>query len=166
MIIKKTNDKGFTLLEILIAVAILASSILALSSLQASSYLSSERGELLSRATLLAQEKMTEFEIEIEKDMKRNKFPSEAENSGVFDEPFEDFRWKTLLKKVEIPVLESGGDSEESKNIFILNYLKNISKQISESVREVQVTVLWGDKDLPEDEQPQMSLTTHIVKLN
>lgn len=164
-------QSGFTLLEILIAVAILASSFLALLSAQGTSFRASERAERLTQATLLAQSKMVELEMELDADLAKNKFPSDdEEKTGTFDEPFEDYRFKYTLKKVEIPVPPQGegeaeGEGRASSNILIGNYIKNVTEQISKSVREVQLTIFWGDKDRPEEEQPHFVLTTHWVKL-
>lgn len=161
----KNNQKGFSLLEILIAVAILATSLVSLMSAQGASFLSSERGESLTEATFLARDKMAEIQIELAADLEKNKFPDEGvEKEGTFDEPFEDYRWDYAIKKVEIPMVEGAG-GEEGKNAMVGNYMKNITDQISKSVREIKLTIYWGSKDAKKEDQQQMSVTTHIVKL-
>lgn len=155
------NQKGFTLLEILIALGILATSFTMLFAAQGNSFLDSERAERLTVATNLAQQRMVELEMELAEDMKRRKFPDEKEESGTFDDPFADFRWQYNIKKVEIP----SAASAEGQNPLIGPHIKRISDQISKSVREVTLKVFWGDKDKPEEEQSQMSVTTHIVKI-
>ena len=158
------NTKGFSLLEILIAVAILATSFTVLLTSQGSSYLSSERAEQITQATFLARQKMSDIEIELAKDLEKNKFPDqEKEEVGIFDEPLDEFRWKYSVRKVEIPIVGTG--NEESGNPLIGAYMKNMMEQISKSIREIKVTIFWGDKDSKEEDQPQMSVTTHIVKL-
>lgn len=160
--LKISGNKGFSLLEIMVAVAILATSMVVLMALQGSTLLASGRAERLSQATYLARQKMVETEIEIEEDLAKNKFPEqEVEKAGQFEEPFEDFRWKYTLKKVEIPV----GDQEGEGNPLIGGEIKKIMDQISKAVREVKITVFWGSKDLSEEEQPNIVVTTHVVKL-
>lgn len=156
------NKRGFTLLEILIAVSILATAFSTLLLAQGNGFLASERAERLTQATFLVRQKMVEFEITLEEDLNRNKFPDEKEEAGTFDEPFEDFRYKQTVKKVEIPL--SGG-GEASENALVAGYLKQVMDEISKSIREVKVVIFWGDKDLPEEEQQQLAVTTHIVKL-
>lgn len=156
------KSRGFTLLEILIAVGILSTALVVFVTAQGSAFLASERGELLNQAVFLAREKMTEAEIKIEEDLSKNKFPDDSESEGIFDEPFDDFRWKQTTKKVEIPIL--GGD-EGGENAMVMTYAKNVMDEISKSVRELKVIILWGDKEKPEEEQEQLSLTTHVVKL-
>ncbi len=171
---KMTSHKGFSLLEIMIAVAILATSVVALLSAQGSSFLSSQRAERLTQATLLARKKMAEMEIEFQKDLDKNKFPEDdVEESGKFDEPFEAFRWSSSIKKVDIPVpdvpdtatSDSGEDNTGSENVAVASYLKSVMDEMSKQVRQVKLTVYWGDPNLPLKEQPQMTLTTHWVRL-
>lgn len=160
MISHKQN--GFSLLEILIAVSILATSLVILLSAQGGSFLSSERAERLTEATLLARGKMVEIEIEFEKDLAKNKFPEEdLENSGEFEAPYEDYRWKYTVKKVEIPFVDAG----KGENVLVESYSKNVMDLIAKSVREIQLRVFWGDKDRPEKDQPHLIVTTHWVKL-
>lgn len=163
-LLKNSVRAGFTLLEIMIALVILAGSILALLSAQGGSFLASERAERLTAATFLARQKMSEMQMEIEKDLAKNKFPrDDTEETGDFDEPFDDYRWKYIVTKVEIPLQEAG--SEEGAHALVLSYVRSIMEQISEGVREIKLTVFWGDKDLPEEEQQSLDLVTHIVKL-
>lgn len=163
--IRYLNSKGFSLLEIMVAVAILATSFVVLLSSQGSSFNKSERAEDLSQATLLARMKMAELQIELEKDIAKNKFPdSDIKESGTFEDPFENFRWSYSLKKVEIPLSQSGGGDEQ--NVLVANEMKKMMDEISKRVREMRLTLTWGDKDKPLEEQPNMVLVTHIVKLN
>ncbi|MBI2340435.1 MAG: prepilin-type N-terminal cleavage/methylation domain-containing protein [Deltaproteobacteria bacterium] len=154
---------GFSLLEILIAVAILAASFTALLASQGSSFLSMERAERMTRATLLARQKMTEIEMELEKDLAKNKFPDQdTTQEGTFDEPFADFRWKYAVSKVEIPVMETGAEEESA---MVGSYVKNIMDQLSKAVREVKLTIYWGEEETPIEDQPHLTVTTHIVNL-
>lgn len=158
----KQEAKGFTLLEILIAVGILATAMMVFVTAQGNAFLASERGEQLNQAVFLARQKMTELEIEIEEGLAKNKFPDDdTEKAGTFDEPFDDYRWKYSVQKVEIPL----GGAAEGENAMVATYAKNVMDEISKSVRQLEVTIFWGDKEKPEEEQQQMSLTTHVVKL-
>lgn len=159
----RQSNAGFSMLEILIAVAILSTGFVTLLGAQSSSFLSSERAERLTTATFLARQRMVEIEIELEKDLEKGKFPrQDVEKKGVFDEPFDDFRWKYTVSKVEIPVVDTGG---EGTSALVGSYMKTVMDEISKAVREVKLTVYWGDKDRPEADQPQFDVTTHIVKL-
>ncbi len=159
-----SRESAFTLLEILIAVAIMATSFLALLSAQGSSFLSSERAGRVTSANLLARQKIVELETQFSKDLAKNKFPDQdLEERGEFDEPYKDFRWHYTIRKVEIPMADSGGSGEQSA--LVGSYISQVVDQMSKLIREVQLTVSWGDKDVPEDKQPHMMVTTHWVKL-
>ncbi|MBX7147840.1 type II secretion system GspH family protein [bacterium] len=159
------KQRGFSLLEIMVAVAILATSFVVLLSSQGGSFNKSERAQDLSEATLLARMKMAEIQIELEKDLAKNKFPeTDKKESGIFEDPFENYRWDYSIKKVEIPVAEPTG--EESQNAMIANELKTMMEEIGKRVREVRLHIVWGDKNDPPEKQPSMEIVTHIVKLN
>jgi len=101
---------GFTLLEVLIAIAVLGIALLALLSLEHQDLQSVVRGQEISRAAMLAQAMMTQAELE--------RFPPLGTSSGNFDQMYSgqypNFRWTRLvepsptfpdLRKVEIQVL-------------------------------------------------------------
>ena len=43
--------------------------------------------------------------------------------------------------------------------------MQTVVDEISKSVREIQLTVYWGDKDTKEEDQPHLTVTTHIVNM-
>ncbi len=156
------SGSGFSLLEIMIAVAILATSAVILLSAQGASFISSQRAGKLTQATMLARQKMVEIEIEFQKDLAKNKFPDDnIEKEGIFEEPFTDYRWSYTVKKIELP--PSPGDSQE--NALVASKIDEVIKKVSENARQVQLTVLWGDPEDPIDQQPKMTVTTHWVKM-
>lgn len=162
MVIVWKKSNGFTLLEILVSIGLLATGFLGLLSAQGSAFLSSERAELLSTATFLARSRMAELEIELEKDFDQNKFPDESQAHGQFEEPYDGFRWQYTVSKVQIPV---AGGGQEGQLAVVQDYMKNIADKISESVRHVELMVLWGDPDQKIEDQPKIVVTTHIVDL-
>src|SRR3989338_8704427 len=99
-----TNNRGFSLLEVMISLAILASSILILYISHSNSVLTSARSENVTLASLLAQEQLTQYLLDVEKDMTLGVFPDEKEDGGQFDAPYERFKWEIQIKKVEIPL--------------------------------------------------------------
>lgn len=150
-------------MEIMIAVAIMATAFVVLLTAQSNSFLSSERGTLLTSATLLARQKMGEIELDVKDRIAKSNYPDEEDKSGTFDEPFEDFRWAYKIRKVEIPVVNAPGG--ESSGSMEQSMIKNVMDKISKSVREIKLTIYWGNKDKAEEDQEQMSVTTHIVQM-
>jgi general secretion pathway protein I len=108
--IARAARTGFTLLEVLIAIAVLGIALLALLSLEHQDLQSVVRGQEMTRAAMLAQAVMTQAELE--------RFPPLGTSSGNFDQmyagQYPDFRWTRAvspsatfpdLRKVEIHVL-------------------------------------------------------------
>lgn len=164
---------GFSLLEVMIAVAILAVSLMAIFSLQSTSLMSSARAQKISIATQLAREKMARTLVDLDAGMVKGEFPDEKEESGRFEEEkFPDYFWKLSVKKVEIPVPPAGeglstGDgspAKEGSSDVMGKIFEMVSKQLSESSREVKLTVGWTEYD-SEEEETGIVLTTHIVKM-
>lgn len=156
-----TNSKGagFTLLEVMIAIAILAVSLLAIFNLQSTSLIGSARAQKFAVATLLARQKMTEVLLEIEKGIPRGEFPEDKEDSGDFEEEkYPDYGWRLTIKKTEIPappVPEGGSD-------IMAQVFTRVSEELSRSSREVKLAVSFKEF---EEEEEAIVLTTHVVKM-
>lgn len=77
---------GFTLLEVMVALALIAVALVVLLGLAQRSILTGERLKQMTRATLLAKEQMAEIES--------GRFDSSGELSGAFEEPNELMHWR------------------------------------------------------------------------
>ncbi len=91
------KTSGFTLLEVMIALAILALVGVAFLRAQASSVHLVDESAQISLATLLAREKMAELESV--------GFPELGKNSGRGDEPFLQYSWEQIVSATETPAL-------------------------------------------------------------
>lgn len=118
------RSAGFTLLEVMIALAIVAIALVSLLGLANRSIGVQERLQRMTRATLLAQEKMTEIELAAE--AKTLVFePAE----GVFAEPFSDFRWRLEFADTPLPVVTqvtltvAWGAEERNEAVDLSNFL-------------------------------------------
>lgn len=140
----------------MVSVAILALSLIVLFSFQGNTMLASGRAEQVTIATMLARQKMVELELELEKGMQAGEFPDERSEEEQFDTPFEDFRWKMKIKKVDLPMPGSG---EEGGLQSLL--ARQLTQEISKAVREVRFTVVWDELG----EEQSIQVVTHIVKL-
>lgn len=160
-------SSGFSLLEVMIAVAILAVSLMAIFSLQSTSLMGSARAQKISVATQLAREKMARILIDLDAGMVKGEFPDEKEDSGAFEEEkFPDYSWKLSVKKVEIPAppASAGSPAQEGSSDVMGKVFEMVSKQLSESSREVKLTVGWTE-DESDEEETGIVITTHIVKM-
>lgn len=162
----------------MIALAILAVGLVSLYTAQGNSLRASATAERMQVGAMLAREKMTEKMMEIEQGLVKGAFPEDKEEeTGTFDPPFDDYRWEYTVRKVEIPIAGAGdsqgegeggagGDPRASENNQApasaqANVAKVVSKKIAESVREINVRVIWGEF---EDEE-SIKVTSHVSKL-
>jgi general secretion pathway protein I len=123
---------GFTLLEVLIAIAVLGIALLALLALEHQDLQSVIRGQDISRAAMLAQALMTQAELE--------RFPQVGTTSGNFNQMYSgqypNFRWTRSvepspvfpdLRKVEIHVLYG---PSLGRNYSVVEFLHNPLPQV------------------------------------
>jgi general secretion pathway protein I len=89
--------KGFTLLEVMIALAILALVGVAFLRAQAGSVRLLDESSQISLATLLAREKMAELESV--------GFPEVGRSSGTGGDAYALFSWEQVVTSTELPVL-------------------------------------------------------------
>lgn len=112
------SSRGFTLLEVMVALAILAIAITALFGSQSRSLSLAIEGKFNGSASLLAQEKLAEYASGIEE---------LVDGQGDFGEGFSGFTWKTEVRDAEIDSLP------------LLNELKK-------GLKRVDVTISWQDE--------------------
>jgi len=104
--------RGFTLLEVMIALAILGGGLIALLSMSAADVRAAHKAKLLTIATGLARGKM----LDIEEELFHNGFQDVAENeNGDFsDDGQHKFTWDALVEKVALPAAaDLGGPSSQ-----------------------------------------------------
>ena len=94
---------GFTLLEVMVALAILAISLTAIAGISAGSYAASEYARDVTVATMLARSKMIDIEEEL---WDGDAFPSDDKDfSGDFEkEGHPDFKFEATARKIEVDV--------------------------------------------------------------
>lgn len=160
--IQKRAQAGFTLLEILLALGILTISLLVISDFHNVGMVASRRSEELTIASMLARQQLHVVQLDLEKGMAKEEFPGDSKTTeGTFDEPYEKYKWKAEIKKVEIPVPPAGEGEDAEQNNAMLGVFKMVAEKIGKSAREVKVTVTWDDLG----EEQGVSAATHIVKL-
>jgi len=123
MSVRDCNNKGFTLLEMMIALAIVAIALVSLLGLSNRSILVQERIQRLTKGTLLAQQLLSEEELAAP--AMRSWQPRE----DAFDEPFSEFRWQvsyqdTLITKVkQVTVTVLWGDPAKNEQVHLTSFL-------------------------------------------
>ena len=212
---------GFTLLEMMIALAVLGAAYITLMETQSASIRLSTYGKRITVATLLAQAKMEE----VEETLFKEGFPDmdDSDEGDFEDMGYPSFKWDLEVRKVELPLGEAmtqmlgsgggeggasgmlgglGGGFDPSQlegmigsklpdNIksqlggmggmggmggkggiggamsgmlnpdMLRNNVEMLSMMIEQALREVSLTVYWGEGGPGKE----LVLTTHLVKV-
>jgi len=157
------RKKGFTLIETLIAMMILAGALIVLGNSWSGSLNSIRKSRLVSTMSLLLQRKMTEMELKY-KDRPTSEIPEEDE--GDFGEDYPEYTWKLESREITLPDMSSaltardGGATEQEIMI-----VKKIQETIEKAVKEMRITVLYRRPGDSEEKPPyKHSLTTYMVE--
>ncbi len=122
-------NKGFSLLEVMIALAIVSIALVTLLGLSNRTILVQDRVQKLTRATLLAQQLMNERELKAP--AQQNWDPQD----DSFEPPFEEFRWQisyqdTLLTQVkQVTVTVLWGAAEKNEMVELVSFLPRGEEQ-------------------------------------
>ena len=92
VIFPKTSQTGFTLLEVMVAVAIIAMTFVSLLGSQSQSISIAGISRFETTAAMLAREKLTELQLE--------GFDGLSNGSGQFDDEFADYTWRTEVREL------------------------------------------------------------------
>ena len=180
---------GFTLLEVMVAVALLSLGIVLLLQVQARSIQLAQQARNLSVATGLARAKLYDCQADL---LKKGFSIGDYDESGKFDddgyEGFESFFWECHGYKPKLPVPDTTEittglmDSAEARGAearangqlgglagageaaglgagMIAPVLGQVSEVLGESIRELVVIVRWKEGESWQD----LQVTTHVV---
>lgn len=167
------GEQGFTLLETMIAMAIMLVAFAAIMAVESNSINATTRAKTMNVVAMLAKNRMVQLEYEFEG---KTFDEFKKENSGTFEEPYQDYRWKTEVKEIKFPPLtipgSKQGDSSgatpgpaggaEGATDAVELLTKLITQYLSKAVREVTVTVLWKKGG----GEQSFSVSTYWVDLN
>lgn len=142
---KILNNKALTLIEVLIAVAILVGGAVVISSSWSGTLLKIRKAKIYNEVHYLLQKKMVQLEIKY-KNTPINEIPEEE--SGIFKKPYEKYSWQIKSQNMPLPnlksLIEEQNSNEQSQSI-----LATALSQIAKAVKEVQVTVTLPHKKNP-----------------
>ncbi|MFT3914351.1 MAG: prepilin-type N-terminal cleavage/methylation domain-containing protein [Anaeromyxobacteraceae bacterium] len=179
---------GFTLLEVMVALAILAAALLTISQIVSASLRNEVRAQKLDVATLLARGKM----VELEERYERTGFKDfdDAEDGTFEDQGHAEVKWKTEVMKPQVDlssqkILEmltgssdmqallgdvtkpqGGGPTTVDPRAALFGpmldtQLLRFGETIKKGVRELRLTVSWPDGKV----DGSFTVVTHLVVL-
>lgn len=150
----KNQQSGFTLLEVMIAFAIMVVILAATFLTQGNGLASSSRNKSIIIATNLARNLINEQEVKYD-GVPLDRLPEKA--SENFPEPHKDFKWTVAYDKVDFSALtelisranakqaEAKGGAAPQTDSQTETVLKIFKDYLEKSVRRMTVTIEWPD---------------------
>lgn len=140
----KNKKSGFTLLEVLIAMMILAAGVMLLSQSWSSSYNRLRKTQKNVEIAALLERKLAEIDMKY----RGKSIDGIPETDGDEFEGFPEYSWTLESKEFEMPDLtavligrEGGVDQ------MMMTLMKQFSEHLSKSIKEVKVTVIHKIKE-------------------
>lgn len=192
-LLKRAWRRGFSLLEVMIALAILTTSVVILVETQSTAAWATREAEKVVTATDLAQYKLTEATLLVEMD---GFSEGEIYEKGDFDdlgddvlnlqmgEALEEFHWEYAVQEIDIQLAGDiagmagefagggeGGDAGAAAGagglgggLGALMSPDAIGEMLGPYIREVRVRVWWGeDSKAAEEHGTEVILVSHVI---
>jgi len=137
---KKLSFTGFTLLEVMAALAILAIALVAIFNAESQSMKLSEKAGYITTAVNLAKARLGELELDI---LEKGFDSVKEKESGKFeDDRFEGYRWEYTSNKIVIPLVSI---DPNAKSVTENPFLKMAQDMLEKSIKEVRLKVFFKD---------------------
>jgi general secretion pathway protein I len=135
------NARGFTLIEVLIALFILAGGIVLVANAWSGNFMRMRKTVMYNDVATLLERKMLEIEAKY-KDKQGEQVPEE--DGGDFGPDYKQYRWTLKSKDLKFPditpllVAQSGGQGVDDT---MLSMLKQVTEYLNKTVKELKVSV-------------------------
>jgi general secretion pathway protein I len=159
--VKSKATAGFTLIETLLAVVILSSGILLLTSSWSGSFARMRKTQLNQEVAALLERKMAEIELEY-RGKPLEGIPDEKEDA--FGDEYPQYSWKMTSQDFKPPDLTAmmgggGNDGVPQEMSMLANKLK---EHLGKTIKEVKLTVIFTGGKRP----VQYSIVTYFIDYN
>jgi general secretion pathway protein I len=134
-----SRQKGFTLLEVIVALFILTGGIIVLSTAWSGNFMRIRKSALFNDVATLLERKMVETETKYRN--KYNEIPEE--DAGEFDSDHPQYTWKLKSRDLKLPDISPlllG--QEDHPDETLVSMIKQLGEQLSKAIKEVKISVL------------------------
>jgi len=139
-VVCKKSSMGFTLVEALISMVIMAGALILLSNTWGGAFRSIKKGKQQYEVSILLERKLTELDLEY-RGKPITEIPDERQDD--FGKNYPNAKWKMISKKFEFPditaMLKGRDQGADDMSNMIFTKLRDI---LNKSIKEVKVTVM------------------------
>lgn len=141
------KDNGFTLIEVVLAMMVMAAGLFILMNSWAGTYNRLRKTQIQVQMVALLERKVSEIEREY-KGKSLDSIPEEKEDDFGSDVP--GYSWKIKSRLLEIPDLSASLVSRDGgADQTILMIMKMFTEHLSKSIKELNISVIYRDKKKP-----------------
>lgn len=157
---RNADSRGFTLIEVLVALFILAGAIIVISTAWSGNFLRIRKSNMFNDVATLLEQKMVETEAKY-KNKQLSEIPEEDE--GEF-EGFKQYRWAMKSKDLEFPDISPLLTSQEGGvDDTLLTMVKQMTEYLNTTIKEVQISIFAKGGN---GKEVEFSAVTYFVDYN
>lgn len=160
--------KGFTFIEVLVAMLIFVLAVLASISLSQGSVRATMEAKDITVATWLLQNVMAELETKLETEGFDK--GCEKKKEAKFEAPYDRFSWRTSCEEIDFNLSQTAAQMANAKtedagsntqeNVILKMILQIASQYMTKSLRELHVEIFWTQGK----NKRQVDATTHVAR--
>ena len=149
--------RGFTLIEVMISMLILAGGITMISLAWSGNFMKARKSTTFNNVATLLERKMAEVEAQF-----KDKFTEIPEEAGEEFEDVKGYRWKLKSRAMKFPDLapllaaQEGGVDET-----LLGMVRQMTEYLNKTIKEVQVTIFVKSKGAKKEQE--FSATQYFI---
>lgn len=145
LLTRARRQQGFTLLEVMIAIFIIAIGISAILVAENNSLEVTLRAKRMTTVAMLAKNAMIQAEREIEG---KTFEETRKETSGTFDAPYAEYKWERKIKEITFPNVMDAQDAKQKEGLDqnVERVVKVATNYLSKATRELTITISWTEK--------------------
>ena len=133
------RERGFTLIEVLISLVIVAGAIIAAASLWSGNFMRIRKANLQYDVATLLERKMVEIEAKYSV-KPLNEIPEEE--NGDFGSEFPQYRWTLKTRELELPDMTALlMAKQEGADEMLISMIKQMTEFLNKAIKEAKVSV-------------------------